>query len=257
MRTYRLPVRTDNYIFVLHDTESNTAAVVDPADAPPVLAKLSELGAQLVTIFNTHHHNDHVGGNRELLQHFPTAEVYGGAEDEGRIPGQQYYLKDGDSVTFANRTGQVLFVPGHTRGHIAYYFAPTATDESGDLFCGDTLFAGGCGRLFEGTPADMQPSLAKLRALPDNTKVWCAHEYTLSNLKFAMSVDGGNAELRSRLTQVITARQQKQPTIPSLLSTEKATNPFLRWDTSTLQSLAKSQDPITVFGHIRQLKDRA
>ncbi|MEL7071139.1 MAG: hydroxyacylglutathione hydrolase [Cyanobacteria bacterium J06581_3] len=257
MKIYRLPARSDNYIFVLHDAESDTAAVVDPADAPPVLAKLNELGAQLVAIFNTHHHNDHVGGNRELLRQFPAAEVYGGAKDKGRIPGQQHDLNDGDRVTFANRTGQVLFVPGHTKGHIAYYFAPITNEEPGDLFCGDTLFAGGCGRLFEGTPADMQPSLAKIRALPDNTRVWCAHEYTHSNLKFAMSVDSENEALRSRLTQVTTARQQNQPTIPSLLAIEKATNPFLRWDTPSLQAIAKSQDPITVFGHIRKLKDRA
>lgn len=257
MDIYRLPVRSDNYIFVLHNPADRTAAVIDPADAPPVLAKLKELGAELTAIFNTHHHGDHVGGNRELLQHFPSAQVYASAQDNGRIPGQQHYLEDGDVVSFANRTGHVSFVPGHTRGHIAYYFAPLAENEPGELFCGDTLFAGGCGRLFEGTPADMQPSLAKLRDLPDNTRVWCAHEYTLSNLKFAVSIDQGNEELRSRLTQVKQARQQNQPTIPTLLSIEKATNPFLRWDTPALQTLAKSQDPITVFGHIRKMKDRA
>ncbi len=256
MKIYRLPARSDNYIFVLHDAKSKTAAVVDPANAPPVLEKLKELDAQLVTIFNTHHHNDHVGGNRELLKRFPTAEVYGSKKDDGRIPGQQHYLEDGDRVTFANRTGQVLFVPGHTRGHIAYYFAPVADSEPGELFCGDTLFAGGCGRLFEGTPTDMQPSLAKLRNLPDNTRVWCAHEYTLSNLKFAVSVDSENEELRSRLTQVTQQRQQNQPTIPSLLEVEKATNPFLRWDSPALQSVAKSQDPIAVLGCIRAMKDR-
>ncbi|MEO1791408.1 MAG: hydroxyacylglutathione hydrolase [Cyanobacteria bacterium J06629_19] len=257
MEIYRLPVRSDNYIFILYDPATLTAAVVDPADAPPVLAKLDALGATLVAIFNTHHHNDHVGGNLELLKRFPQAEVYAGAKDDGRIPKQQHYLEDGDQVSFANRPAQVFFVPGHTRGHIAYYFAPTHKDEPGELFCGDTLFAGGCGRLFEGTAADMQPSLAKLRALPDNTRIWCAHEYTLSNLKFAVSVDGGNEELRSRLTQVTQARQQNQPTIPSLLKVEKATNPFLRWDTPALQSTAKSQDPITVFAHIRTLKDHA
>ncbi|MGD1895820.1 MAG: hydroxyacylglutathione hydrolase [Phormidesmis sp.] len=257
MEIHRLPARSDNYIFVLRDPNSATAAVDDPADAPPVLNKLRELNAQLVAIFNTHHHNDHVGGNRALLKQFPSAQVYGSKQDDGRIPGQQHYLKDGDKVTFANRTAQVLFVPGHTRGHIAYYFAPSAANEPGELFCGDALFAGGCGRLFEGTPAQMQPSLAKLRSLPDNTRVWCAHEYTLSNLKFAASIDQGNDALRSRLTQVIQQRNQNQPTIPSLLKEEKSTNPFLRWDTPSLQTLAKSQDPITVFGHIRAMKDRA
>ena len=145
MDIYRLPVRSDNYIFVLHYPADGTAAVVDPADAPPVQQKLDELGARLVAIFNTHHHNDHVGGNRQLLARYPEAEVYAGANDEGRIPGQKHYLGEGDRVTFGSRTGRVFFVPGHTRGHIAYYFAPQTSDEPGELFCGDTLFAGGCG----------------------------------------------------------------------------------------------------------------
>ncbi len=255
MDIYRLPVRTDNYIFVLHNPVDNTAAVVDPADAPPVLDKLDELGATLVAIFNTHHHSDHVGGNRELLQRFPAAEVYASQEDQGRIPGQTQVLKEGDRITFANRTGQIFFVPGHTSGHIAYYFAPETSADAGELFCGDTLFAGGCGRLFEGTAAQMQPSLAKLKALPDNTRIWCAHEYTLSNLKFALSVDPDNQDLRDRFTQVTQARQQNQPTIPALLATEKSTNPFLRWDSPALQAIAHSQEPIAVFAHIRRLKD--
>ena len=255
MNIYRLPARTDNYIFVLHNPADNTAAVVDPADAPPVLQKLDDLGATLVTIFNTHHHNDHVGGNRELMNRFSEVEVYGGAQDQGRIPGQKHFLGEGDRVTFANRTAEVFFVPGHTRGHIAYYFPPVDNDKSGELFPGDTLFAGGCGRLFEGTPQQMAVSLAKLRQLPDNTRVWCAHEYTLNNLKFAMSVDGENEELRSRLEKVTAARAQNQPTIPSRLSEEKATNPFLRWNSPALQSVANSKDPVTVFAHIRKLKD--
>ncbi len=255
MEIYRLPARTDNYIFVLHNPADNTAAVVDPADAPPVLKKLDELGATLVVIFNTHHHNDHVGGNRELLDRFPDAEVYGGAEDQGRIPGQKHYLRQGDRVSFGDRTAEVFFVPGHTRAHIAYYFPPAKPSEPGELFSGDTLFAGGCGRLFEGTPEQMAISLGKLRTLPDNTRLWCGHEYTLSNLKFAASVDGENKELLQRLAQVTTARQQNQPTVPSLLGTEKATNPFLRWNSPSLQSKANSQDPVTVFARIRAMKD--
>ncbi len=259
MEIHRLPARSDNYIFVLHNPADNTAAVVDPADAPPVLAKLEDLGATLTTIFNTHHHGDHVGGNRELIKHFPKAEVYASEEDRGRIPEQTYAVGEGDRVTFAGRTAHVLFVPGHTRGHIAYYFAPAAAlthpDEPGELFCGDTLFAGGCGRLFEGTPAQMQDSLAKIRALPDNTRIWCAHEYTLSNLKFAVTVDKNNAVLRDRLTEVTAARAQNEPTIPALLATEKATNPFLRWDAPELCAIANSPDPIQVFAHIRALKD--
>ena len=259
MNIYRLPARADNYIYLLHNPADSTAAVVDPADAPPVLDKLDELGAKLVTIFNTHHHNDHVGGNRELVENFPEAEVYGGAQDQGRIPEQRYFLGEGDRVTFAGRTAEIFFVPGHTRGHIAYYFAPIEEgkpeDSAGELFTGDTLFAGGCGRLFEGTPQQMAVSLAKLRKLPDNTRVWCGHEYTLNNLKFAVSVEGENEELRSRLQKVTAARQQNQPTVPSMLAEEKATNPFLRWNSPALQAVANSEDPVTVFARIRQLKD--
>ncbi|MEL6777241.1 MAG: hydroxyacylglutathione hydrolase [Cyanobacteria bacterium J06597_16] len=260
MDIYRLPARSDNYIFVLHHPADGTAAVVDPADASPVLEKLAALDANLVAIFNTHHHNDHVGGNRELIKRFPKAEVYGSEADKGRIPKQTYCMKEGDRVTFADRIGKVLFVPGHTSGHIAYYFPPTTElgDEAkpGELFCGDTLFVGGCGRLFEGTPEQMQQSLEKLRNLPDNTRVWCAHEYSLSNLKFALSVDGDNETLRSRFAAVTAARQRDLPTVPSLLADEKTTNPFLRWDAPALQSVAGSEDDVAVFAHVRALKDR-
>ena len=255
MHIYRLPARSDNYIFLLHDPDSSTAAVVDPADAEPVLAKLQELDAKLIAIFNTHHHNDHVGGNRELVKRFPKAEVYAGEEDKGRIPKQTYALKEGDRVSFAGRTGKVFFVPGHTKGHIAYYFSAPKLDDPGELFCGDTLFSGGCGRLFEGTPEQMQHSLAKLRSLPDNTRIWCAHEYTLSNLKFAISIDHTNESLQARLEEVERDRAQNKPTIPAHLGTEKQTNPFLRWDAPALQTTADSQDAATVFAHIRSLKD--
>ena len=255
MHIYRLPVRSDNYIFVLHNPDDGSAAVVDPADAPPVIAKLEELDAELVAIFNTHHHNDHVGGNRELIKRFPKAEVYAGEEDRGRIPKQTYALKEGDRVSFAGRSGKVFFVPGHTKGHIAYFFPSQRADQCGELFCGDTLFAGGCGRLFEGTPAQMQDSLAKLRSLPDDTRIWCAHEYTLSNLRFAISVDGENAALRARLDEVMRDRADDKPTIPTHLGLEKATNPFLRWDAPALQAVAGAAEPAAVLGHIRAMKD--
>lgn len=256
MQIYRLNALSDNYIFLLHDAAAQTAAVVDPAEAQPVLRQLADLGAELVAILNTHHHSDHVGGNRQLLQRFPKATVYGSAVDCDRIPGQQMFLRAGDTVSFAGRTAQVLFVPGHTRGHIAYYFPPLAPETTGDLFCGDTLFAGGCGRLFEGTPAQMLESLSKLRALPDQTRVWCAHEYTLKNLKFALTVDRENPALQTRYQQVQTARQRQAATVPSLLGLEKQTNPFLRWDQPALQRAADSRDPVQTFAHIRRLKDR-
>lgn len=255
MNVYRLPALSDNYIFVLHDSIQQVAAVVDPADAQPVLRLLDELGASLTAIFNTHHHADHVGGNRQLLRQFPNTIVYGGSDDRGRIPGQTVFLDEGDTVSFAGQAGQVLFVPGHTRAHIAYYFPPTNQQTPGELFCGDTLFAGGCGRLFEGTPAQMVASLSKLRQLPDNTRIWCAHEYTLKNLQFAVTVDPGNTSLQQRLQDVQQARQNQAATVPSILGLEKQTNPFLRWDVRSLQATAKTDDPVHTFAKIRGMKD--
>ncbi|MEG5067388.1 hydroxyacylglutathione hydrolase [Microcoleus sp. B3-A4] len=256
MQVYRLPVLSDNYIFLLHDPDRHTAAVVDPARSQPVLEQLQALGAELTAIFNTHHHSDHIGGNQELIDRFPQIKVYGGAEDRGRIPGQQVFLQAGDRVSFANRTAEVFFVPGHTKAHIAYYFPPSNPGETGELFCGDTLFAGGCGRLFEGTPTQMVASLGQLRNLPDNTRVWCAHEYTLKNLQFAISVDGDNPDLQQRFAEVKEARSRSQPTIPSSIGLEKSTNPFLRWDFPQIQSAANTRDPVQTFARLRGMKDQ-
>jgi len=256
MEIKRIPVLSDNYIFVLSDPQRKIAAVVDPAVAEPVLDYLHSIDARLVAIFNTHHHSDHVGGNKKLMAKFPNLCVYGGVEDRGRIPHQQVYLHEGDTVEFGDRTAQVFFIPGHTLGHIAYYFPPLEADGTGELFCGDTIFAGGCGRLFEGTPAQMVDSIAKLRQLPDLTRVWCAHEYTLSNLKFALTVDSQNQSLQARYLSVQESRSQGLATIPSLLGEEKQTNPFLRWDTPPLQEIAKIDEPARVFARIRGMKDR-
>lgn len=255
MDIYRLPALADNYIFLLQDATRNTAAVVDPGDANPVLRKLNELNTELTAIFNTHHHADHIGGNVKLLQHFPSAVIYGGAEDHGRIPQQQVFLHEGDHVKFGDRTAEILFVPGHTRAHIAYYFAPNSPDELGDLFCGDTLFSGGCGRLFEGTPTQMIDSLSKLRNLPDSTRVWCAHEYTLKNLKFALTVDQNNTDLQQRYKEVKELRDRSKPTIPSLLGIEKRTNPFIRWDDTNLKKATNTNNSIQTFIHLRRMKD--
>ncbi|MDB9447708.1 hydroxyacylglutathione hydrolase [Anabaena sp. CS-542/02] len=256
MQVIRLNALSDNYIFLLHDAQQNLAAVVDPAVAEPVLKQLAELKTELVAIFNTHHHHDHVGGNQELIRHFPKLTVYGGAEDQGRIPGQQVFLQPGDSVEFGDRTATILFVPGHTRAHIAYYFPPTKLSEPGELFCGDTLFAGGCGRLFEGTPTQMVNSLAQLRNLPDNTRVWCAHEYTLKNLEFALTVDTDNRALQKRYKEVDNFRSRQEATVPSWLGVEKLTNPFLGWDKPSLQLAVKSSDPVQTFARLRGMKDR-
>ena len=256
MQVIRIEALSDNYIFLLHDIVKNIAAVVDPAEAEPVLEKLTELKAKLVAIFNTHHHNDHVGGNKQLIKHFPDLTVYAGAEDRGRIPGQQVFLQAGDRIHFGDRTAEVFFIPGHTRAHIAYYFPPVTSGEAGELFCGDTLFAGGCGRLFEGTPTQMVESLSKIRSLPDNTRVWCAHEYTLKNLEFALTVDSDNTELQQRYEEVKKYRSRQEPTVPSLLGVEKLTNPFLRWEQPSLQLVTKSSDPVQTFARLRGMKDR-
>ena len=255
MNVIRIPVLNDNYIFLLYDRTSNIVAVVDPAVAKPILAKIKELNATLVAIFNTHHHSDHVGGNKELLQHFPEAVVYGGKEDRGRIPQQKYFLEEGDTVEFARRKAQVYFIPGHTKAHIAYYFPPVEGETWGELFCGDTIFAGGCGRLFEGTPAQMVNSIEKLRGLPDTTRIWCAHEYTLNNLKFAITVDGDNQKLQKRLQQVILDREKDIPTVPTTMAIEKETNPFLRWDDTQIKSAMALEEPARVFGRLRGMKD--
>lgn len=255
MEIARLKALSDNYIFLLYDQEQKIAAVVDPAESEPVLERLEALQVNLVAIFNTHHHGDHVGANQALMNRYPHLCVYGGKEDRGRIPGQQVFLEEGDTVEFAGRTAQVFFVPGHTRAHIAYYFPPVSPGDSGELFCGDTLFSGGCGRLFEGTPAQMVDSLSKLRSLPDNTRVWCAHEYTLSNLKFALTVDPDNADLKQRYQEVVKSRSQDQATIPAILGTEKLTNPFLRWDSPALEVSMDSREPVQVFARLRGKKD--
>lgn len=250
MHILQLPVLRDNYVYLLHDPDTATAAVVDPAVAEPVLEKLAELHADLVAILNTHHHHDHVGGNQELLARYPQAAVYAGEGDWGRIPGQTVGLAAGQTVRFNGHRAQVLFVPGHTRGHIAYYFP-----ESGDLFCGDTLFAGGCGRLFEGTPQQMLGSLDQLRQLPESTRVWCAHEYTLNNLKFALTVDGDNPHLQARYRAVEILRQAGSPTVPSSIGEEQLTNPFLRWDQPALQAATGIEEPTRVFARLRGMKD--
>ncbi len=256
MEIARLPVLSDNYVFVLYDRTAGLAAAVDPAVAEPVLELLESHQLRLAAILNTHHHPDHVGGNRQLLARFPQARVYGGAEDRGRIPGQTDFLVAGDRLTCAGREAEVFFVPGHTRAHIAYYFPPAAGEGTGELFAGDTLFAGGCGRLFEGTPAQMVESLAQLRQLPDTTRLWCAHEYTLRNLQFARAVDGANRDLQARLAAVEAARQDLQPTVPSELGVEKLTNPFLRWDAPALQETTGIREPERVFARLRGMKDR-
>ncbi|MBE9033447.1 hydroxyacylglutathione hydrolase [filamentous cyanobacterium LEGE 11480] len=259
MEIYQLPAFRDNYIFLLYDRTTQTAAVVDPGEAKPVLQKLQELDATLVAIFNTHHHPDHVGGNRQLRSRFPDVVVYGSAVDHqrSRIPGQQVSLTDGDQVEFANYAAEVMFVPGHTLGHIAYYFPPQAGETAGDLFSGDVIFSAGCGRLFEGTPQQAVDSLTRFRNLPDATRVWCAHEYTLTNLKFARSVEPDNAALQAYAQRAQQQRSQNRPTVPTTIGLEKQVNPFLRWDLPHFQQQFKGSSNAMIFAQLRRLKEQS
>ena len=250
-----LPALSDNYIFVVQNFKDKTSVVIDPANYRVVLDYLKKSRTRLVAILNTHHHQDHIGANKKLIEQFPYVPIYGSEQDKGRIPGQNHYLREGDQFNFANKNAEIFFIPGHTNGHIAYYFPPNSHQETGELFCGDTLFAGGCGRLFEGTAEQMYNSLIKLRTLPNKTRIWCSHEYTVNNLKFALTIEKDNHNLLLRYDKVINLRKNNQATIPSFLQEEKETNPFLRCDYPSLRKIFKTNNPIEIFKKIRQLKD--
>jgi hydroxyacylglutathione hydrolase len=221
-----IPVLQDNYVMLL--SRGGEAAVVDPAVAPPVEAALRQRGLELTAILQTHHHSDHIGGTPGLLRHWPGCAVIAAAADRQRIPFQTRGVADGDRFTLLGEPVEVIAVPGHTRAHIAFRLP-----VSGHLFCGDTLFAGGCGRLFEGSAAQMHHSLQRLAALPADTQVWCAHEYTTANLRWAQAVAGSEdpaaaAAIGERLEQVLEQRARGLATVPSRLGEEQATNLFLR-----------------------------
>lgn len=222
LEVVQVPVLSDNYVYLAHDAASGETAVVDPAVAEPVLAAAAARGWRITAILNTHWHPDHVGANLAIKEATGCA-ITGPTGEAAKIPGLDRAVREGDEVRIGTSFGRVIDVPGHTAGHNAYHFAADAV-----LFCGDTLFAMGCGRLFEGTPDQMFASLGKLMALPDDTLVYCAHEYTASNGRFALTVEPDNAELRSRMEQVIAARGAGRPTVPSTIALERATNPFTR-----------------------------
>lgn len=255
-----LPAFNDNYIWLLRDDLSRRCAVVDPGDAAPVQAWLeAHPGWQLSDILITHHHFDHVGGV-EQLKASSGARVLGPATEN--IPGRDQALTEGDMVEVLGLQLQVMEVPGHTRGHIAYYAAANpARHATPLLFCGDTLFAAGCGRLFEGTPEQMHRSLQRFAALPAETQVHCTHEYTLGNLRFAIAVEPENPAVRARLQQVEEWRAQGRISLPSSIELERASNPFLRCETDavtkkmTLEDDRASPDAVEVFARLRRWKD--
>jgi hydroxyacylglutathione hydrolase len=248
----QIPVLQDNYIYLLRDTDSGLTAAIDPAVADAVIDVLTEKSWQLDYIFNTHHHGDHVGANLQLKQQ-TGCKIVGSAADQARIPGIDIMLGDGDLVKLGNQSFQVIDTPGHTLGHIVYYSA-----DSQALFCGDTLFSLGCGRLFEGSAEQMWLSLEALKALPVETRVYCAHEYTAANGRFALSVDADNPQLRQRIDQVAKLRQQNRPTLPSTIGLELATNPFFRADNVSIRSNIgmTEQSSLAVFRQLRLMKDQ-
>ena len=255
LRVEPIPAFNDNYIWLIHRPGGNGAFVVDPGDAAPVQRVLEERGLRLEGILITHHHFDHVGGLEDLRRDW-NPPVFG--PDNPAIDGIDHVLGAGDRIRVLDHLFEVLTVPGHTLDHIAYFHPDDGTPL---LFCGDTLFAGGCGRLFEGTPAMMHRSLQALSALPDDTRVYCAHEYTLANLAFAAAVEPDNEELAARIARAELSRQRGEPTVPSDIALERATNPFLRCGEAevvaslTRQGKLQGNSPVDVFAAVRAWKD--
>lgn len=255
MRVVPVPVLADNYAYLVI-SDRQQAAIVDPSEAEPVLEAARREQVELKAIWNTHHHWDHTGGNRDLLRAQPNLAVVGFGGDEARIPGLTQPVEDGGRFTFDGIDVRVLFIPAHTSGHVAYHLPSEAI-----VFTGDTLFAAGCGRLFEGDAATMMASLARLTALPPPTRVYCGHEYTEKNLRFAVDVEPSNAAARAKHERVIGMRGRNEPTVPTTIAEELATNPFLRPDSAEIRATVRRRfpdagvDPVSVFAKIRQLKD--
>lgn len=246
-----VPCLKDNYAYILHEPRTKAVAVVDPSEAAPVIDALHARSLSLTHILNTHHHFDHTGGNLELKER-TGAKIIGPRADADRIPGIDIQVGNGDLVAIGTAIAKVFDIPAHTRGHIAFWF-----EEAKAVFTGDTMFAMGCGRLFEGTPAQMWASLSTLARLPADTRVYCGHEYTQSNGRFALTLEPGNADLVARMKQVDELRNKGLPTIPSTIGLELKTNPFLRPDSPELRQAMSMEtaNVIDVFAETRRRKD--
>ena len=251
-----LPAMADNYIYLVSDTTLGLAMVIDPTDAIVVGDVLRKKDLHLALILNTHHHHDHTGGNIKL-QHDYGAPIIGPAKEGSRIDGLSRGVDDGATITFSDLRGEVIETPGHTAGSISFYFPSIKA-----LFCGDTLFSLGCGRLFEGSAVQMWNSLKKLRELPDDTMIYAGHEYTERNAPFALMLDKKNPALQERAEEVAQLRKEGKPTLPVSLKTEKETNPFLRVDDPEFQKMLEKAglpmdaNPAAIFGSLRAAKDR-
>lgn len=256
MRVIPIQQLSDNYAYLVIDETTGKAGIVDCSEADKALPVIERSGAELVAILPTHHHFDHVGGNRDLLGKLPRLEVYGYRGEGHRIPGCTREVSDGDEIRIGNAAARILYIPAHTSGHIAYYFA---ADKN--VFTGDTLFAGGCGRLFEGNAEMMMRSLSRLMSLPDDTRVWFGHEYTEKNLRFALTLEPHNETLRKKHSWAAEQARKGEPTVPTTIASEKETNPFLRWKSPELRSSIERLsgggplDDVAVFARTRALKD--
>lgn len=255
MAIIAVPQLADNFAYLIIDDASRQAGVVDCAEAAKVLAEVKRQELNLTTVLSTHWHYDHVGGNKDLLAAMPNLRIYGASAENGRIPGLTNPIEDGDEVAVGNLRGRAIGIPAHTNGHMAYYFAALKA-----VFSGDTLFIAGCGRLFEGGAATMVNSLSKLAALPDDTEVYCGHEYTVKNLAFALTLEPGNRALANKHQWAERTRREGKWTVPSTIGEEKQFNPFLRTDSPEIRaSVAKIapglDDKVAIFAKIRELKD--
>ena len=244
---------TDNYGVLLHDSKTGATASIDAPDAGPILAALDEKGWKLTDLLITHHHADHIQGAPELKARFPDLTLVGPAKEVSRIPGLDRLVSEGDFVRVGSLEAKVIETPGHTTGHIAYYFG-----EDELVFCGDTLFSLGCGRAFEAPYAVLWNSLLKLAALPGETQVYCGHEYTEANARFALTIEAENPILKDRAEHVAKLRAENRPTLPTTIGLELASNPFLRAEEPPVQAAVgmAGADPAEVFAEIRSRKDR-
>jgi hydroxyacylglutathione hydrolase len=246
----------DNYAYLVVCEETRYAVLVDPSEGPPVIAAVERAGVRLVAIWNTHHHHDHVGGNEAVADRFGVTDVCGHASDKGRIPRQTKFVETGDTVTAGQLSAMITHVPGHTLGAIAYVV--NAAGLPGAVFTGDTLFLAGCGRLFEGSPAQMQTSMAFFASLPGDTRVFCGHEYTQSNLRFAAHCEPSNVHIVDAAKSAEKKRGEGAPTVPGTIARELETNPFMRVRSAeirrTLGIAADASDP-DALGAIRSAKD--
>jgi hydroxyacylglutathione hydrolase len=257
MGIFIVPQLSDNFAYLVVDDSSNQAAIVDCAEADKVIAAARAQGVKLTSVLTTHWHPDHSGGNQDIAAKIPGINIYGARAEGGRIPALTNPVDDGGTVRVGKLEGRVIGIPAHTNGHVAYHFPALNA-----VFTGDTMFIGGCGRVFEGKAATMVESLARLAALPDSTAVYCGHEYTEKNLRFALTLEPNNQALKTKHDAAVKARAAGKWTVPSTIGDEKQINPFLRTDSAELRTSLKRIDPslsddrVALFAKARELKDR-